>query len=64
MTRKDYIALAGAIDEARGEYRDSDEAQAALRFAAHNIADACAEDNDRFDRERFLIAAGFRMAVA
>lgn len=62
MTRKDYIALASALAGAQIEYRDRDEGQAALRFASHLIADVLQADNERFDRERFLIAAGFRQA--
>lgn len=54
MTRKDYQLIADAIRRA------SDAPGYAERnaFVAHEIADALALDNPRFDRERFLKAAG------
>lgn len=57
MTRKDYILIAealryGRIDAYSQDQRDQHEVDAA------HIADALARDNPRFDRERFLKAAG------
>lgn len=61
MTRKDYIAIAAAIQRARSasNYRETQEAMLEMHTGcAHSIADALALDNPRFDRERFLKACG------
>lgn len=63
MTRKDYVLIAAALFTARMQVRDFDSTcrVAVLRAfdsAAHELADALAQDNERFDRERFLKAAG------
>lgn len=58
MTRKDYNALADAIRRQIGCYTDTPLALAATAATAHVIADVCAADNPRFDRDRFLIACG------
>lgn len=52
MTKKDYVLIAQAVAEvgSRG-YGD-------IGPVAHQIADALATDNPRFDRERFLKACG------
>lgn len=47
MTRKDYVLIAAALREAR-----------TVAEAARLLADQLAQDNPRFDRERFLKAAG------
>lgn len=47
MTRKDYIKIA-AIIKARGADVD----------LANDFADLLEDDNERFDRERFLTACG------
>lgn len=54
MTRKDYVLLAAAIKAASAApgYAERN------AFVAHAIADALARENPRFDRERFLRAAG------
>ena len=64
MTRKDYITIARAIDEARGlaSYEEFVSqaplgADATIDLVAAAIADALAADNPRFDRERFIAAA-------
>lgn len=54
MTRKDYVMLAAAI-KAASAAPGFPERNA---FVTHAIADALAQDNPRFDRERFLKAAG------
>lgn len=64
MTRKDYVALAGAIRANKAEAPELGDGQEAA-WAQHalfcriaqSVADACAE-NPRFDRNRFLIACG------
>jgi hypothetical protein len=62
MTRKDYILIAAAlrdvmlIDCQSAEYLNG--VRAAHASAAQRLADVLARDNPRFDRERFLKAAG------
>lgn len=61
MTRKDYILLAAALKGAR-EWNDRAANTVSfvhgLDAAIHAIANALATDNARFDRARFLTAAG------
>lgn len=52
MTRKDYELLARVIANAWYSSRDYKES------IANDLADKLEADNPRFDRERFLIAAG------
>ena len=54
MTRKDYEAIAVAIKNA-DRYDDGEQIASSI---VHNIADVMARDNPRFDRARFLKAAG------
>ena len=62
MTRKDYILIAAAlrdtllIDCPTSDYLNG--ARAAYASAVARVADALGRDNPRFDRERFLKAAG------
>ena len=64
MTRKDYILIAVALKEARNHWLiasetcDADSFREGLHAAALEIGGALARDNPRFDRERFLRAAG------
>lgn len=60
MTKKDYETLAGAIRTVRnyGWIPNSPDALAVLSIAAKRICTACENDNDRFDRRRFLRACG------
>lgn len=67
MTRKDYVLLAAALRTAleatREDMQDSDDRFACVFGvigAATAIADALARDNQRFDRDRFLKAAGVK----
>ena len=57
MTRKDYIVLAEAL-KVDGPW-DSPQAENARLVAISRVADALALDNPRFDRGKFLIAAGW-----
>lgn len=50
MSRKHFVALAQEISK----IQDARERQ----VAAEAVANACAEHNDRFDRQRFLQACG------
>ena len=62
MTRKDYIAIAAALNDTllidcpSVEFLNG--AKAAAISASGRIADVLARDNPRFDRERFLTACG------
>jgi len=60
MTRKDYVLIAAALREARSNYSLPNVAiyHNGIDNAAHRLADALGRDNPRFDRERFLDAAG------
>ena len=56
MTRKDYILLADALKAAAYALNPPERNGALL--AANEISHCLAEDNPRFDRVRFLKAAG------
>jgi len=62
MTRKDYILIAAALKDAHAlcshPFAGPVTAEAGCELAAQRVADALARDNPRFDRERFLKAAG------
>ena len=62
MTRKDYVLIAKAIKSSRvSNYLDNPNRALYLNGidnAAHNMADALASDNPRFDRDKFLTACG------
>jgi len=58
MTRKNYIALAAALSEARDRTRTTLGSGYVLSMATVTIANALAADNPRFDRARFFAAAG------
>lgn len=61
MTRKDYVALADAFRNARrpaGVRVELSDHNRGVDWAARNVADVLAQDNPRFDRARFLAAAG------
>lgn len=57
MTRKDYELIALALRDAR-EGCVSDAQRIANSMAAQSIAQRLADENGRFDRERFLRACG------
>jgi hypothetical protein len=54
MTRKDYVILADVLAKFTAEGGVVVERDA----IAYDLADALALDNPRFDRSRFLVAAG------
>lgn len=57
MTRKDFIMLAEAVNEALTRF-DRPNHNKAVREVAKNIATKCKTSNPRFDRQRFLRACG------
>lgn len=60
MSKKDYIALAAALKSARVTYSFKNAViyNNAVDNAVARIADHCAQDNPRFDREKFEAACG------
>ena len=60
MTRKDYVAIAGAFQGAHTSLRVHFPVASfqGWRVAIDHVADALAKDNPRFDRARFLQACG------
>lgn len=63
MTRKDYVAIAAAINKRvdgvnYGSAREDAAALDALQRASIDIAATMANDNPAFDRSRFLKACG------
>jgi hypothetical protein len=63
MTRKDYIAIAAAIKEARSHGAETvaaTEFNLGVTTATQRVADVLARDNPRFDRARFLTACGVK----
>ena len=66
MSRKDYEAVAEAINYNRGEAPTTPDRKAARNDAANDIARDLADvffaDNPRFDRDRFYEEAGVDFA--
>jgi hypothetical protein len=62
MTRKDYVRIAWIISHERGLINLSDDkhakdlAYAVLKDMTALLADTMAQDNPRFDKERFITA--------
>lgn len=62
MSRKDYVALAGAIRKEADAWPPSgsgsvDLVRSVIQNVAEGVADALAADNPNFNRERFMAAA-------
>lgn len=53
MTKKDYVAIAAALKHAGGI-----ETPTSIRELAQRLATIFQDDNERFDRQRFLTACG------
>ena len=60
MSRKDFEAVAAAINTAWNSNQSSPEAQNGIRMAAFALAAKFADANPRFDRARFLAACGIK----
>jgi len=59
MTRKDYVAIAEAFATTKPETADNVQAREARyqwKLVMTEIADVFADDNPRFDRDRFYTA--------
>jgi hypothetical protein len=56
MTRKDYVALAAAINGVRQEAIRCDGYAANIPSVVDAVADVLAADNPLFDRDRFVEA--------
>ncbi len=61
MSRKHYIAIAGVIagEVAMARHQSSTLVEDVLRNLTRSVADVCAQDNGRFQRDRFYRACGF-----
>lgn len=59
MSRKDYILIAAALKAASESVTGLE--RKGVQWAARDLAQALARDNARFNRERFLEAAGVRV---
>jgi hypothetical protein len=61
MTRKDYVIIADSIKASRENWEGfTPEAQDAIDGLARSLSSKLQEDNDRFDRVRFLTACGVK----
>ena len=63
MSKKDYIAIAACLRECRGEtvpLLAIAANRAVIDMVAEQLCEVFAQDNELFDRERFLSAAGVR----
>lgn len=58
MSRKDYVLLAAALRRERPTGAPDGEAFGMWRASVLAVASALASDSHRFDRDRFLRAAG------
>jgi hypothetical protein len=59
MTKKDYIKIAAILKSKRMRRTLSSDERQLLDLLIRDFADMLSEDNPRFDRERFLEAAGY-----
>jgi hypothetical protein len=64
MTRKHYEHLAATLGDAIAEESGNHEKHAAALRVAYAVADALADTNAAYDRERFLRAIGTAERVA
>lgn len=58
MTRKDFELIAKVLADLNSDFNNGDDDTVSLSLVATELADALKAENPRFDRERFLIAAG------
>ena len=58
MTRRDYVLIAGALKTARAKLIPYPAQAVGCDTATHELAQVLGKTNPRFDRTRFLAAAG------
>ena len=58
MTRKDYELIASVLADLNADFNNGGDDTISLQLVATELAETLAAENPRFDRERFLIAAG------
>jgi len=63
MTKKDYERIAKAVREAWECEKDNYESTIGVSRVAHILAFSFANENPRFDKEKFLFACGFPSLV-
>lgn len=56
MTKKDYIAIAAVLKNARGQFCYDETADEVIDFIAARLCFEFLIDNERFDERRFLEA--------
>ena len=61
MTRKDYVLIATALQVVMRRAAGIPAAQAGIDNAARELCSTLATNNPRFDRARFLKAAGVKL---
>ena len=60
MSKKDYVAIAAYLKGCRRLISTGPMGDHVVDLIAKQLCDVFAEDNELFDRERFLAAAGVR----
>lgn len=60
MTRKDYVIIAETLSNLMSDFNNGGDDTVSLTLVAHELAEALASDNVRFDRSRFLTACGVK----
>jgi hypothetical protein len=58
FARAQYVAIADAIDGVRAGFDDDGACMFGVEVAAEALSALFSEDNERFDRARFLTACG------
>jgi len=58
MTRKDYVIIAETIENVLFTYNMDEVVEEAFSSLADALSDKFAEDNQRFDRDKFVKACG------
>ena len=61
MTRKDYKLIADSLKDLKG-MMNTEEERKVLSLVAFKVSQGLAVDNPRFDRQKFLEAAGLKTA--
>lgn len=62
MTRKHFESIAGVFNNNMPMFQNTRENAEAFRMMANEMADMCANQNPRFDHERFIRACGLTPA--